>query len=141
MRLYFYDQHTTHAGLQADADECNSDDIFLWGEGDPEDLLRQAVECLARPGGPERAFERKCSRAVVQLLQHLLIPADIYRGWLYYANHERNVYVSSGGTDTGASVDGSPVYVASGVTIDEGDGAVLPADADDIEIGSAWVLP
>ena len=50
------------------ADDC---DLFFWGEGTDEELIKQALDRLAtrrdtRPGGAGDSFDWKCARNVLE---------------------------------------------------------------------------
>jgi len=76
MKIYCYGEHTTSKGLVCQNEgliEHESDDIFLWGEGERDDLVAQALQSLGtrydhRPGGAGDSFRWKCDRNVLEYL-------------------------------------------------------------------------
>lgn len=76
MRIFCYGEHTTMKGSichSADLIESESDDIFLWGEGERDELISQALHSLGsrydlRAGGSGDSFRWKCDLNVLEYL-------------------------------------------------------------------------
>jgi hypothetical protein len=108
-------------------------------EGNALELIETALRFYER----QTTFGRTVCKSILDRLEHerILVRADLYEGWLYYDDENRNVGVSSGGVDTGLTLKEYRVFRAGGVVTDEGDGAVLPIDVDYQDVEDCWVMP
>lgn len=76
MKIYCYGEHTTKKGevcRNEELIESESDDISLWGEGERDDLIAQAIQSLGtrydhRAGGAGDSFRWKCDLSVLEYL-------------------------------------------------------------------------
>lgn len=80
--IYVYCEHATLKGRIAhvEADEEPSDDVFLYGEGTEEDIIKQALENLARPCSAAPHFRHTCDRAVLEYLGGPVVEAHYENG-------------------------------------------------------------
>lgn len=90
-RIYIYAENTTRKGtianVEPDDDGNITDDVFLWGEGDRDALISQALESLRvrrdhRAGGAADAFRWQCDRAALAYLDGPEVEYNAERrGW------------------------------------------------------------
>ena len=71
MKIYTYNQNCVMAGRVYRGDQPDdNEDLTLWGEGEEEDLERQAREQLARvrEGDARDEFQRKEAQYILEYL-------------------------------------------------------------------------
>lgn len=76
MKIYLYAEHCTRAGYPFIGDEEDAeqtDDAFLYAEGDRESIIAEAIESLQtrhdhRAGGAGDEFRWKCDIAALDML-------------------------------------------------------------------------
>ena len=73
--IYVFAEHTTRKGeivldpeRYTDDDGHISDDVFLYGEGTEDELIKRALDRLARPCDRAPHFRHTCDRAVLDYL-------------------------------------------------------------------------
>lgn len=144
IKVVLWAEHCSTAGISVaymcydePHDDDDSDVIII--EGDALELL----ETASRYRNRKNTFGRTVCKSILNALEYerLIVPAELYEGWLYYDDEDSFRPVCSGGVDTGLTFNGYRVFRAGGVVTDEGEAAELPIDASLEDVEVCWVMP
>ena len=71
-KIYIYSENCQskggriYRGTDEEAESCG--DVFLWSEGTEEELIKEALQKLAKPCNSAPHFRHKCARNVLEFL-------------------------------------------------------------------------